>query len=57
MVQTAKLMAGVATDGLDAPSLIVRAKAHHKARTDATPYDCPLPADVKPPIQPQPAAV
>jgi aminobenzoyl-glutamate utilization protein B len=52
MIHAAKVMAGVAVDALDDPTLIERAKADHKARTDVTPYDCPLPADVKPPIQP-----
>jgi aminobenzoyl-glutamate utilization protein B len=49
-------MAGVAVDALADPSLIARAKADHKARTEATPYECPLPAAAKPPIQPRPAA-
>ena len=56
MVHAAKVMAGVAVDALADPALIARAKADHKARTDATPYDCPLPADVKPPLQPRPTA-
>ena len=56
MVHAAKVMAGVAVDALDDPALIARAKADHKARTDVTPYDCPLPADVKPPVQPRPGA-
>jgi len=56
MVHAAKVMAGVAVDALGDPSLIARARADHKARTDVTPYDCPLPADVKPPLQPRPAA-
>jgi aminobenzoyl-glutamate utilization protein B len=56
MVHAAKLMAGVAVDALADPELVARAKADHKARTEATPYDCPLPADVKPPIQPKPEA-
>ena len=56
MVNAAKVMAGVAVDALGDPALIARAKADHKGRTDATPYDCPLPADVKPPIQPRPTA-
>src|SRR5262245_57890534 len=55
MVAAAKVMAGVAVDALDDPSLIAKAKADHKARTDATPYDCPLPTDVNPPLQPRPA--
>jgi aminobenzoyl-glutamate utilization protein B len=56
MVHAAKVMAGVAVDALDDPALIARAKADHKARTDATPYDCPLPVDVMPPIQPRSAS-
>ena len=55
MVHAAKVMAGVAIDALDNPTLIARAKADLKARTEVTPYVCPLPADVKPPIQPRPA--
>jgi aminobenzoyl-glutamate utilization protein B len=53
MVHAAKVMAGVAVNAFDDPALIAHAKADHKARTDETPYDCPLPADVKPPIQPR----
>jgi aminobenzoyl-glutamate utilization protein B len=56
MVHAAKVMAGVAVDALQDHALIARAKADHKARTDATPYECPLPADVEPPLQPRPAA-
>lgn len=55
MVNAAKVMAGVAVEALGDPSLIARAKADHRARTDVTPYDCPLPADVTPPIQPRQA--
>jgi aminobenzoyl-glutamate utilization protein B len=54
MVHAAKVMAGLAVDALADPALIARAKADHKARTDATPYECPLPADATPPIQPRP---
>jgi aminobenzoyl-glutamate utilization protein B len=56
MVHAAKVMAGVAVAALEEPALIAHAKADHKARTDATPYDCPLPADVAPPLQPGPAS-
>jgi aminobenzoyl-glutamate utilization protein B len=56
LVHAAKVMAGVAVDALADPSLIARARADHKARTEATPYECPLPADARPPIQPRPAA-
>jgi len=47
-------MAGLAADALGDPALIARAKADLKARTEETPYACPLPADVKPPVQPRP---
>jgi hypothetical protein len=43
-------MAGVAVDALGDPALIFGAKADLKARTEAMPYDCPLPPDVTPPI-------
>jgi aminobenzoyl-glutamate utilization protein B len=56
MVNAAKVMAGVAVDALLDPGLIARAKADLKARTEATPYECPLTADVQPPIQPRPKA-
>lgn len=56
MVNAAKVMAGVAVDALNDPMLIANAKADLKARTDATPYVCPIPDDVNPPLQPRPAA-
>ena len=56
LVHAAKVMAGVAADALADPTLIVRAKTDHKARTKVTAYDCPLPADATPPIQPRPTA-
>src|SRR6185503_16690517 len=56
MVNAAKVMAGVAVDALGDPGLIARAKADLKARTDVTPYDCPIPQEVKPPLQPRPQA-
>lgn len=54
MVHAAKVMAGVAVDALGDPALIARAQADLKARNEAMPYDCPLPPDVTPPIQPRP---
>ena len=53
MVTAAKVMAGVAVEALEDQALIARAKADHKARTEATPYACPLPADTHPPVRPQ----
>jgi aminobenzoyl-glutamate utilization protein B len=54
LVHAAKIMAAVAVEALADPTLIARAKADLRARTEATPYDCPLPKDVKPPIEPRP---
>ena len=50
MVHAAKVMAATATDALTDETLRARAKADLKARTAKTPYVCPLPADVKPPV-------
>ncbi len=51
LVHVAKVMAGTAVDALQDSKLIERAKADLAARTEATPYVCPLPTDVNPPIQ------
>ncbi|HMK79027.1 MAG TPA: M20 family metallopeptidase [Xanthobacteraceae bacterium] len=56
LVNAAKVMAGVAVEALNNPLLIADAKADLKARTEVTPYVCPMPADVQPPLQPRPAA-
>ena len=57
LVHAAKVMAGVAVDALQDPALIARAKADLQARNEATPYECPLPDDLQPPIQPSATAV
>jgi len=44
-------MAGTALDALQDAGLITRAKADLAERTRTTPYTCPLPDDVQPPIQ------
>jgi aminobenzoyl-glutamate utilization protein B len=54
MVHAAKVMASVAADCLVDADLIKRAKADFSARTAKTPYDCPLPPDCKPNLQPRP---
>ena len=51
LVHVAKVMAGTAVDALHDEVLLARAKADHQARTAKTPYVCPLPADIEPPIQ------
>jgi aminobenzoyl-glutamate utilization protein B len=50
LVHVAKVMAGTAIDAINDPALIARAKADLAERTRETPYVCPLPADVNPPI-------
>lgn len=50
LVHVAKVMAGTAVDALHDEVLIARAKADHQARTAKTPYVCPLPAGVEPPV-------
>jgi aminobenzoyl-glutamate utilization protein B len=56
MVTAAKVMAGVAVEALEEQALIARAKADHKARTEASPYVCPLPVDARPALQPRPTS-
>ena len=51
LVHVAKVMAGTALDALQDPALVARAKADLAERTRITPYRCPLPDDVEPPIQ------
>jgi len=55
MVNAAKVMAGCAVEALTDAALIANAKADLRARTEAMPYICPMPADVQPPVQPRPS--
>jgi len=55
MVYAAKVMAGTALDVLQNEKILNDAKADHKARTAKTPYTCPIPPEVNPPLQPRPA--
>jgi aminobenzoyl-glutamate utilization protein B len=50
MVHVAKVMAGTALDAIQDETLVARAKAEHQARLARTPYVCPIPEDVQPPI-------
>jgi aminobenzoyl-glutamate utilization protein B len=50
MVHVAKVMAGTAIDVINDETLQARAKADHAARTKDTPYVCPIPPDIDPPI-------
>ena len=51
MVHVAKMMAGTALDVLQNPALLEAAKADHQAQVGRTPYVCPLPADLQPPVK------
>jgi len=51
LVHVAKVMAGTALDVLQDDTLRARAKADLQARVTRTPYVCPIPDDVEPPIQ------
>jgi aminobenzoyl-glutamate utilization protein B len=51
LVHVAKVMAGTALDAIRDELLVARAKAEHAARLARTPYQCPLPEDLKPPIK------
>ncbi|WP_157019094.1 M20 family metallopeptidase [Mesorhizobium xinjiangense] len=55
LVYAAKVMAGSAVDLLNNPHLLEAARDDHRRRTSKTPYICPIPPDVKAPIQPRPA--
>ena len=44
-------MAGTALDVIRDETLMARAKADHQARVGKTPYVCPLPAELDPPIK------
>ncbi len=50
MVQAAKAMAGLGIKALTEPDLIAAAKADLKKRTARTPYVCPMPDSVAPPL-------
>jgi aminobenzoyl-glutamate utilization protein B len=53
MVHTAKVMAATAIKAIEDSTLVARAKADLRDRTKDTPYVCPIPSDVQPPIRPR----
>lgn len=55
MVHVAKVMVATAQDCLTQPDLLDRARADLDARLAASPYVCPIPVEVNPPLQPRPA--
>ena len=50
MVQVSKAMASLAISALTDPSLVAAAKADFARRLASTPYICPIPDDVRPPL-------
>jgi aminobenzoyl-glutamate utilization protein B len=46
-------MAGTAADLIRDPARIERAQAEHRQRLARQPYECPIPADIGPPLGPQ----
>jgi aminobenzoyl-glutamate utilization protein B len=51
LVHVAKVMAGTAIEVIQDEVLLARAKADHQARVSRTPYVCPLPDDLEPPVK------
>jgi aminobenzoyl-glutamate utilization protein B len=51
MIHVAKVMAATAVRAIQEPSIIARAKADLAERVAETPYICPIPADVEPPLK------
>jgi aminobenzoyl-glutamate utilization protein B len=56
MVHAAKMMAGTAVDVFNDGALLEAAKRAHQEQLARTPYVCPIPPDVKPPLQLRPQA-
>ena len=56
LVHAAKAMARCGEMLLSDPALLAEARADHAARLGREPYRCPIPPEVRPPLQPRPAA-
>ena len=50
MLQASRVLAATAMDLYADPSIIQRAKSEHQLRVENTPYICPIPKGVKPPM-------
>ncbi len=55
MEHAAKVMAATARTLFEQPDTLAAAKAEHAARLAVTPYVCPMPDEVKPPLRPRAA--
>ncbi|GBQ91624.1 aminobenzoyl-glutamate utilization protein [Acetobacter nitrogenifigens DSM 23921 = NBRC 105050] len=56
MIHTAKIMAATALDAILDENLLTKAKAEHASTMAVTPYICPMPDSVKPPLRKAPEA-
>lgn len=56
LIHAAKAMARCGEMLLADPALLAEARAEHAGRLEREPYVCPIPPDVRPPLQPRPAA-
>ncbi|MFT4465796.1 MAG: hypothetical protein ACMX3H_15550 [Sodalis sp. (in: enterobacteria)] len=54
LAHVAKIMAATGIDVLTDKMLLAQVKKVHFEQTRATSYRCPIPAEVKPPVQPRP---
>ncbi|MBP2169817.1 aminobenzoyl-glutamate utilization protein B [Erwinia toletana] len=54
LTHVAKVMASTAIDVLTDKVLLAQVKKAHYEQVSETPYKCPIPAEVKPPVQPRP---
>lgn len=50
MIWAAKIMAATARSLIEEPALIKAAQAEHQEQLTETPYECPIPDDVRPPL-------
>lgn len=50
MIHAAKVMAATAVSLISKPEVLGQAMAEHKAKLEKTPYVCPIPPDVRPPV-------
>lgn len=55
LAHVARIMAATGIDVLTDKVLLAQVKKAHFEQVSETPYHCPIPADVKPPVQPRPA--
>jgi aminobenzoyl-glutamate utilization protein B len=53
LAYAAKVMAGTAADLIEHPDILHAAQAQHAEMLRATPYECPIPPEASPPIEPR----